>query len=251
MRIISVINYKGGTGKTSTVVHLAHGLALQGYRILIVDVDPQGSAGHHLGVNVKRSLYDLITKKEPLSNCIVNARKNLDIICANEYLFPAEMYMTRLKGRELILTKRMMPLKGYDFVFLDCAPSMSLLNQNALLYSDELIVPVSMEYFSLVGVKQLLKNIDIVNNLFKTNVTIKMVVPTFFDKRNKKSKDIVKSIRRVFHKKVATPIRVSVSLSEAPGVKKTVFEYASKSTGAQDYTNLVKEVLASDETTTI
>ncbi len=244
MRIISVMNYKGGTGKTSTVVHLAHGLALKGYRILIIDVDPQGSAGYHLGVNtIQRSLYDLITQKETLANCIVHARKNLDIICANEHLFPAEMHMANLQNRELVLSSRMVNLTGYDFVFLDCAPSMNLLNQNALLYSNELIIPVSMEYFSLVGIKQLLKNIKIINQLFKKNIIIKMVVPTFFDKRNKKSKDIINSIRRVFHKKVSTPIRSSVSLSEAPGVKQTVFEYADKSTGAQDYKNLVKEVL--------
>ena len=251
MRVISVINYKGGTGKTSTVVHLAHGLARKGYRILIIDVDPQGSAGYHLGVQVTRSLYDLIAKKEDLLNCIVPARENLDIICANEHLFPAEMVMTKLQERELILTHRMQALNGYDFVLLDCAPSMSLLNQNALLYSNELIVPVSMEYFSLVGVKQLLKNIKIVNKLFKKNVIIKMVVPTFFDKRNKKSKDIIESIRRVFYKKVATPIRSSVALSEAPGARKTVFEYAPKSTGAQDYTNLVQEVIESGSTTTV
>ena len=245
MRVVSVINYKGGTGKTSTVVHLAHGMALRGYRVLVIDADPQGSAGYHLGIQSKYSLYDLITKRAPLSSCIVSARENLDIICANEHLFPAEMYMSKLSGREFILENRMTVLRGYDYVFLDCAPSMNLLNQNALLYSSEAIIPVSMEYLSLVGVKQLLKNIKIINKIFNSNVTITTVVPTFFDKRNKKSKDIIESLKRVFPGKVSTPIRTSVSLSEAPGIRQTVFEYAPQSKGAHDYNKLLQEVLVS------
>jgi chromosome partitioning protein len=247
MRRIGVMNYKGGTGKTATVVHLAHGIALQGYKVLIIDVDPQGSVGYHLGINQpKNTLYNLISKNADLAACITNARHNLDVICANEHLFPAEMLMAASPNREHILSDCLQNLTHYDFVFLDCAPSMSLLNQNALLYSNELFIPVSMEYFSLLGIKQLLKNVNIINKLFKKQIEIRMVIPTFYDKRNKKSKDVIESIKRVFNKKVSAPIRISVSLSEAPGVRQTVFEYASQSTGAVDYKQLVQEVLKNE-----
>ena len=126
MRRISVINYKGGTGKTSTVVNMAHGMALQGKKVLVIDTDPQGSASHHLGIRASVTLYDLLIKGFDIEDCIVNARENLDIICANEHLFPAEMKLSREDDREYVLSDRLEFLDGYDVVFLDCAPSMNL-----------------------------------------------------------------------------------------------------------------------------
>ena len=159
-RQLSVINYKGGTGKTCTVVNLAHCLTLQGYKVLIVDTDPQGSTGYHLGVNSENTLYDIIVNNKGLSECIVSARKDLDIIISNERLFPAEHYLHLQKERELILSNRLSQVSDqYDFIIIDCAPSINLLNQNALLFSNEILIPVSMEYMSLVGIKQLIKNI--------------------------------------------------------------------------------------------
>ena len=117
------------------------------------------------------------------------------------------------------MRRKLKDVNGYDFVFLDCAPSMNLLNQNALLFADELILPVSMEYLSLIGVRQLLKNIKIINKIFNKKIKIGRVIPTFFDKRNKKSKDIMESLKRVFPNLISSPIGVSVSLSEAPGKK--------------------------------
>jgi chromosome partitioning protein len=244
IRRISVINYKGGTGKTSTAVSLAHGLALRGRRVLLVDTDPQGSAGYHLGIMPKTTLYDVLLNKQPVEACIVNARKNLDMICANEHLFPAELEIAKHANREHILSKRLEKLTQYEFIIIDCAPSMNLMNQNALVFSEEIILPVSMEYLSLVGVKQLLKNIKIVNKIFKKQVQVTMVVPTFYDKRNKKSEHVLNSLIRVFPNQVSTPVRVCVALSEAPGRRETVFEYDPHSTGADDYYKLVEEVLA-------
>ena len=244
IRRISVINYKGGTGKTSTAVSLAHGLALRGHRVLLVDTDPQGSAGYHLGIIPQTTLYDVLLNKQPVENCILSARENLDIICANEHLFPAELEIAKQSNREYILSKRLGKLTQYDFIIVDCAPSMNLMNQNALVFSEEIIIPVSMEYLSLVGVKQLLKNIKIVNKIFKKQVKITKVVPTFFDKRNKKSGHVLNSLKRAFPEQVSTPVRVSVALSEAPGRRKTVFEYDPHSTGADDYYKLVEEVYA-------
>ena len=242
MRKISIINYKGGTGKTCTVVNLAHGLSLLGNKVLVIDTDPQGSAGHHLGVSYQHSLYDLLINNVPAEDCIVNARNNLDIICSNEHVYPAELKLSTYKHRESVLTHKIKGLSGYDYVLLDCAPSMNLLNQNALLYSMEILLPVSMEYLALLGVKQLLKNIKILNKIFTKKLNISKVIPTFFDIRNRKSKDIVESLRRVFPEYLSTPIRNSVKLSEAPGFKRTIFEYDPNSYGAEDYIKLVKEV---------
>ena len=247
MRKISIINYKGGTGKTCTVVNLAHGLALRGKKVLLIDTDPQGSVAYHLGIKPKYTLYDLLSGKQDLAACITNARPNLDIIASNEHLFTSEMQLARLKNKERILGMRLKEVAGYDFVLLDCAPSMNLLNQNALLYSSETFLPVSMEYLSLVGVKQLLKNIKIINKLFDRKVRITKVIPTFYDARYNKSKDILSSLNRVFPTLVSSPIRVSIALSEAPGNKQTVFEYDSSSVGAEDYDRLIEEVLVDDE----
>jgi chromosome partitioning protein len=249
MRKISIINYKGGTGKTTTVVNIAHGLALKGKKVIIIDTDPQGCISHYLGINPDYSLYDLLLGRVTYKKCIVEARENLDVICANGRLFPAEIAMARYKDRETLLMRKLKDLKGYDYVFVDCAPSMNLLNQNALMYTQELFVPVSMEYLSLVGVKQLLNNVKILNKIFKKNIVISRIVPTFYDKRNKKSTVVLESLKRVFNNSLTTPIRSSVSLSEAPGFKKTIFEYNPKSSGAEDYKKLINEVHNGDTKT--
>lgn len=252
MRTISIINYKGGTGKTSTVVTLGHALALHGKRVLILDLDPQGSAGYSLGMNTPaRTIYDLLVENRPFSECILPARKNLDIICANERLYPAELSMATQDSKESILTEKLSLLSGYDFVLIDCAPSMNLLNQNALYYADEVILPVSMEYLSLVGVKQLLKNIKIMHKMIQKQVTVTKVVPTFYDKRQAKSRHVLESLERVFPGLVSAPIHANVKLSEAPGHRKTIFEYAPRSKGAADYQNLMKEVLLNGKTKTV
>ncbi len=243
MKKYCVINYKGGTGKTSTVVNLSHGLALRGKKVLLIDTDPQGSASVYLGIKPKKTLFDLMIKNEPLENCIVNARENLDIICGNEHLFPAEIRLAQIKDREMVLSKSLENLKGYDFVFVDCAPSMNVMNQNAILFTEHVLIPVSMEYLSLVGIKQLLKNIQIVNKIFGRDIRIKKVIPTFFDKRNKKSSNILLSLNRVFPNVVSSAIRMSVDLSEAPGYKQTIYEYNPNSKGVEDFNKLIDEVL--------
>ncbi|NBV83281.1 ParA family protein [bacterium] len=240
---IAVINYKGGTGKTSTVVNLAHGLALLGQRVLIVDIDPQGSAGYYLGLDPEFTLYDALLNLKPITSCIINARENLDIICSNERLFAAELKLATQPRRESILATLMTSVTGYDTILIDCPPSMNLLNQNALTFADELVIPVSMEYLSLVGIRQLLKNIEMVNRILGKDLKVRKVVPTFYDPRNQKTKVIVDSLERVFPGRLSSPIRVSVSLSEAPGFRETIFEFDPKSKGASDYLKLSKEVL--------
>jgi len=246
MRIISIMNYKGGTGKTSTTVNLAHGLTLSGKRVLIIDLDPQGSVGYYLGLSPKKTIYDLLVKKALFTSCITDARAGLDVICANEHLYPAELHMATLPKKESILADRLSQISGYDYILIDCAPSLNLLNQNALYYSNEILLPVSMEYLSLVGVKQLLKNIQIMNRMFDQDVKITKVVPTFFDKRQAKSRHVLDSLSRVFPGRVSSPIHANVALSEAPGHRKSIFEYDPNSKGAKDYLKLTREVIAND-----
>ncbi|RAP28289.1 ParA family protein [Candidatus Marinamargulisbacteria bacterium SCGC AG-343-D04] len=244
MRKIAVINYKGGTGKTTSVVNLAYALSMTGKKVLLIDTDPQGSSGYYLGIKSDKTLYDLIIENVAIQDCIQPARHNLDIICSNEHVFPAELKMGRMNERELVLSKKLQDLYGYDFVFLDCAPSMNLLNQNALLFANEVVLPVSMEYLSLIGVKQLLKNIKIINRIFSKKVKITTVIPTFYDKRHKKSKDIIGSLKRVFPNMVSSPVRVSISLSEAPGKKMTIFEYDPHCEAAEDYYKIMEEIVS-------
>ena len=249
MRRIAVINYKGGTGKTCTVVNVAHCLARLGNKVLLIDTDTQGSASYHFGIEAEKTLYDVLIKKQSLEDVKVTCRENLDIICANEHLFPAELALGKMEKKEFILTSVLDKIDDYDYVLLDCAPSMSVLNQNILLAADEILLPVSMEYLALVGIKQLLKNIKLLNKLFDREISISKVVPTFYDKRNKKSNDILNSLKRVFPGVISSPIRSSVLLSEASGIKSSIFEFAPNSKGAQDYINLTKEVISNGKKT--
>lgn len=243
---LAIVNYKGGTGKTSTTVNLAYALTLIGQRVLIIDIDAQGSAGYCLGIDPKFTLYEALLNLKPVSECIVNARKNLDIICSNERLFAAELKLVSQSRSETLLSRIMQSVQGYDYIIIDCPPSLNLLNQNALAYADQILVPVAMEYLSLVGIKQLLKNIQIVNKMLGKPVEINRVIPTFFDPRNLKTRHIMNSLHRVFPDKVTCPIRTNVALSEAPGYRQTVFEYDPKSKGALDYLKLAKEVHGHD-----
>ncbi|MFC1770780.1 ParA family protein, partial [Candidatus Margulisiibacteriota bacterium] len=237
------INYKGGTGKTTTTVSLAHGLANRGQKVLVIDTDSHGSLSYYLGARNRCSLYDLLLKKVDYKECISNVRKNMDIISANNRLYAASIAMAKLKQRETILLDKLSQIEGYDYIIIDCTPTMNLINQNALICAPELFVPVSMEYLSLVGVRQLLSNIKILNKIFKKDVFVSKIIPTFYDKRNNKSKVVLESLGKVFKDNITTPIRSCIALSEAPTFKKTIFEYNPKSPAAADYEKLINEVL--------
>jgi chromosome partitioning protein len=240
----TVLNYKGGTGKTCILVNIAHYLAKKGFKILIVDTDPQGSTSYHLGINSPNTLYDVITNTKNINECIISARKNLDIIISNERLFPAEIYMHQQKNRENILSDRLKKIDGqYDYILLDCSPSINLMNQNALLFSKNVMIPVSMEYMSLVGIKQLIKNIQLLNKTFNDSIKVSKIIPTFYDKNRKKSKSVLKSLDRVFSEFLTTPIRTNISISEAAGFGQTIFEFDPKSKAADDFKKLSEEVI--------
>jgi len=239
-RRIAVFNHKGGTGKTTTAVSLAAGLAETGRRVLLIDADGQGNVGASLGIAGERTLYHVIVNGASPEDVAVPVRKNLDVITSNELLAAAELYLAGRPNRDRILRERLGDrLDAYDVVVMDCAPALSLMNQNALVYVDGVVVPVSCDYLSLVGVKQVLRTLKHVRELLRHEVRLLGVLPTFYDKRNRISRDAVEALRDHFGDRCFAPVRVNTRLREAPSAKQTIFELAPDSHGARDYMALV------------
>lgn len=246
---IAILNQKGGTGKTTTTVSLAAGLAEAGHRVLVIDVDSQGHVAVSLGVEGKHTIYHVVVEEIPLERCVVRARPNLDILVGNETLASAEIVLARMnEGRDRALRDRLEDVSDYDFVLLDCGPSLSLLNMNALTFADHLIVPVSCDYLSLVGVKQVMKTLKNVNQVLLHPITVLGILPTFYDMRNNISDESVRTLKGYFQDKVLPPIRVNTKLKEAPSLQKTIFEFAPESRGASDYQKVVDWLLREKET---
>ena len=244
-RKIACLNQKGGTGKTTTAVSLAAGLAERGLRTLLIDADAQGNVGVSLGLRGEHTLYHVLVDGLPPQDCAVPVRSNLDVITANETLANAEVHLARMGGqRDAVMRGRLAALGApYDFVVLDCGPSISLLNQNALSYADEVLIPVSCDYLSLVGVRQVMRTIRGVNEVLHHPVRILGVVPTFYDMRLRIAREAIRTLEKHFPGKVLPPVRVNTRLREAPATRKTIFEHAPNSHGAEDYRRLVEWIL--------
>ncbi len=243
-RRIAVLNQKGGTGKTTTSVNLAAGLAEAGYKTLLIDLDAQGNVAVSLGLSSKRTIYHVLVDGAHPSDCVVNVSNNFDALVSNTSLAQAEVRLVNTpRNRFKVLANRMVSMTNYDYIIMDCGPSLSVLNQNALTYADNIIIPVSCDYLSLVGVKQILRTLKKVNELLLHPVSILGVIPTFFDVRTRISVEAVNTLKSYFKDRVLPPIRINTRLREAPGHKKTIFEYAPDSRGSQDYRRLVESVV--------
>jgi len=242
---IAVFNHKGGTGKTTTSINLAAGLAEAGEKVLLIDCDGQGNVGASLGIRGERSLYHVVVDGADVASAVVPVRKNLNVLTSNELLAAAELYIAQRPNRDRILRERLGDqVRGYDVVILDCAPALSLMNQNVLVYADSVLLPVSCDYLSLVGVKQVLRTIKNVRDMLGHEIDLLGVVPTFFDVRTRIGRDALDTLREHFKELCLPPIRVNTKLREAPRDRKTIFELAPDSNGAHDYRGLVERVRA-------
>ena len=244
MRRIAVFNHKGGTGKTTTAVNLAAGMAEKGNRVLLIDADGQGNVGASLGIRGQKTLYHVLVHGAAPEEVAIPVRDNLEVLTSNELLAAAELHLAERPNRDRVMRERLGDgTMDYDVVVLDCAPALSLMNQNALVYADSVIVPVACDYLSLIGVKQVLRTIGNVRKLLQHEVHLLGVLPTFFDVRNRISREALFALRKHFENHCYDPIRVNTKLKEAPSAKQTIFEYAASSNGAADYLKLVARVL--------
>jgi chromosome partitioning protein len=237
---LAIFNHKGGTGKTTTSVSIAAGLAARGVRVLLVDTDSQGNVGVSLGVKAEKTLYHVLVMGVRPVDAAVRVRPNLDLIVSNETLAAAELYLAGRQNRDRVLRERLASaFDEYDVVMLDCSPSLSLMNQNALVVADGIVVPVACDFLSLVGVRQVIRTVRNVNSLLHHPVTIHGVLPTFYDARARICRDAVDALKEHFGDRVMPPIRQATRIKEAPAQGKTIFELAPESTSAQDYAAVV------------
>jgi len=249
IKVVAVANQKGGVGKTTTTINLAAGLAHQGKRVLIIDSDPQGNASSGVGVKVKntpRHLYHLITDQCGVEEVVFQTGiKNLSIIPSSIDLVAAELELFSLSNRETRLRSIVSSLPPqYDYVLVDCPPSLGLLTINALTAATSVIIPLQCEYFALEGLAQLISTIRSVKKNLNSSLFIEGIVLTMFDKRNKLTHQVSDEIKLHFKNQLfLTVIPRNVRLSECPSHGKTVFEYDVSSSGAVAYNNLAVEFL--------
>ena len=249
-KIIAIANQKGGVGKTTTSINLASGLAYLNKRVLLVDFDPQGNATQGVGYSVKGdelTIYDAILDDTDIKECIKTLRNPpLDLLPASITLAGADLEMANIeKDREKLLKRNLDGLKDdYDFIIIDCPPSLGLLNTNALTAADSVIIPVQCEYYALEGVTQLLQTIRLVQKLFNPDLRIEGVLLTMFDARTNLSVEVQQEGHRHFKEKAyRTYIPRNIKLSEAPSQGKSIYDYAINSEGARAYVSLTKEVI--------
>ncbi len=247
-RRIAILNQKGGTGKTTTAVNVAAGLAERGNEVLLLDTDAQGNVGASLGIRGEKSLYHVIVEGADPVDVSVPVRKHLDVVTSDATLAAAEIWLARQdpEERARVLMQRLNLMKvtrRYAYVILDCGPSLNLLNQNALTYADEVIIPVTCDYLALVGVKQVLRTIKDVERHLHHAVRIAGVLPTFYDGRTRLAREAYTTMRGHFKQRCLEPIRQNTRLAEAPANRKTIFEYAPDSHGASDYKRVVEWVM--------
>ena len=248
--MIAFSNQKGGVGKTTTCVNLAAYTARAGKRVLVVDMDPQGNASSALGFferKDKKSVYEVLVGDIEAAGAVKKTETDgLDIITSSEDLAGAELELAQVMiGRERVLDEKIEAVKeGYDFVFIDCPPSLGLLTVNSLAAADGVVVPIQCEYFALEGLSQMMNTIKLVKKFLRPAIEVEGVVITLYDGRAKLSKGVVGEIEKVFGDKVyLTKIPRNVRLAEAPSYGKPVSDYDPKCAGAQAYEKLAEEFL--------
>ncbi len=248
-RIISISNQKGGVGKTTTTINLASFIAEKGRRVLIIDIDPQANAGYGLGINVEElgsTVYEVLIGSIDIKDAIFKtAIDNLFIVPSNIHLSGAQVDLLDMENKEFILRNAIKAIKNeYDYIFIDCPPSLGILTLNSLVAADTVLIPLQCEYYALEGLSQLLKIIAMVQEKLNRNLRIEGVLLTMYDSRTNLSQQVVNDIRDYFKDKVfSTIIPRNVKLSEAPSFGKPINVYDRHCVGSETYEKLATEVL--------
>lgn len=247
MRKICVINQKGGVGKTTTTINLGAGLSRKDKKVLIIDLDAHGNIDSSLDLESYKDVYYFLFENAELNECIAHVGKNLDIMRSKETLTKSEIFLSKEEEKEFLLKRKLENLEGYDYVLVDCPPSLGLLNQNAMLFADEAVIPVSTDFLGIDALRKIAVAIKELNKHFDHTLKISKVVPTMFDKRTKLAHKVMSEIQNEFYNIVTDPIRVDSKLKECPLEKKSIFSHAKSSKAAKDYMKLVQSILRDEK----
>lgn len=248
--VISLANQKGGVGKTTTSVNLGADLATMGKRVLLIDADAQGNATSGVGIqksDIQKDIYDILVNEEPISEAIIPSKhEGLDIVPATIQLSGADIELTPQMARETRLLNALKSVSDqYDYVLVDCPPSLGLITVNAFTASDSILIPVQTEYYALEGLSQLLNTVQLVKKHFNPDLDVEGVLLTMYDSRTKLGQQVNDEVRKYFGDKVYdTIITRNVRLSEAPSYGLPIIDYDPNSKGSELYMQFAKEVLA-------
>jgi chromosome partitioning protein len=256
-KIISIANQKGGVGKTTTAINLAASLGVLEFKTLLIDADPQANATSGIGFdpkNIKTSVYDcIINDTDPADIILTSESPNLDILPSHIDLVGAEIELINMPNREFLMRKALQKIKNkYDFIIIDCSPSLGLITLNALTASDSVLIPVQCEYFALEGLGKLLNTIKIVQSRLNPELSIEGILLTMYDTRLRLANQVVEEVKTHFQQMVFdTIIHRNTTLGEAPSFGQTVVMHDATSKGSVNYLNFAREVLQKNELTRI